>query len=110
MITPVFVQTDQDTRARLLALDHRQLKLTVHAESVYGLQHTHDGVATLLVEEKDDALSVRVHYIGELPESKHTQFSFTLTEAEFKSITTDAAGLHTLRNTLVRPMTACISK
>jgi hypothetical protein len=110
MIPPVFVPTERETRVRLLALDHRQLKLTVHAESVHGLEHTHDGEATLLVEEKDDTLSVRVHYIGELPESKHTQFSFTLTEAEFKSITTDAAGFNSLPNTLVRPMTACISK
>ena len=110
MIPPVFVPTDQETRTRLLALDHRQLKLTVLIEGLNGQQHTYDGEATLFVEQNDNTLSVRVHFIDRLPESiNHSQLSVPLTEAEFKSITTNAAGLNFLPNPLVRPMTACIS-
>jgi len=106
----VFVPTDQNTRARLLALDHRRLKLLMHVEGVNGQRHTYDGEATLLVEEQNDTLSVRVHFVDLLPESfNYSQLSVPLTEAEFKSITTDAAGLHFLPNPLVRPITACIN-
>jgi len=111
MIPPVFVSTDHATRARLLALDNHRIGLIVILADATNPPQTYYGDATLLVEEKNDTLSVRVHFLFTQPGLQiPEEISIGLEETEFKTITIDGAGLPILPTPLTRPIAACIRK